>query len=64
MSNVFSEEEKARRWQEIRIRQHRLRSSGFHRGNPMEQSMLKSGFTREDIKGNKLAQQIIVCSSF
>ncbi|CAG7728856.1 unnamed protein product, partial [Allacma fusca] len=44
------EEEKARRWQEIRIRQNRLRHSGIHRGNPMEQSMLKSGFTMSDIK--------------
>ena len=48
---LSSESEKARRWDEIRVRQHRLRSSGFHRGNPMEQSMLKSGFTMSDIKG-------------
>lgn len=47
----FREQEKARRWQEIRLRQNRLRADNVTRNATLEQSMLKSGFTMSDING-------------
>jgi hypothetical protein len=53
---VFSEGEKNRRWQEIRMRQHRLKATGqvtnaMRQNNNFEQSMQKAGFSMNDIKG-------------
>jgi hypothetical protein len=54
---VFSEGEKNRRWQEIRMRQHRLKATGqvtnaMRQNNNFEQSMQKAGFSMNDIKGS------------
>jgi len=52
--SCFSEEEKNRRWHEIRIRQHRLKATGQssrRQDNNFEQSMQKAGFSMSDIKG-------------
>lgn len=49
---MFREQEKVRRWQEIRLRQNRLRADNVTRNATLEQSMLKSGFTMSDINGN------------
>ncbi len=48
---VFSENEKQRRWQEIRKRQHRLISE-VDRSTPAHiEQIMKSGFSITDIKG-------------
>ena len=51
---LIREMEKARRWQEIRMRQHRLRvelDSRTLSPAPLEQSLLTSGFSIFDLKG-------------
>lgn len=48
----YREQEKGRRWQEIRLRQNRLRADNVTRNATLEQTMLKSGFTMSDINGN------------
>jgi len=48
---VFSEQEKQRRWQEIRIRQHRLLSQSEHATPAHIEQIMKSGFSMSDIKG-------------
>ena len=42
-----------RRWQEIKIRQHRLKAEAESQSTPahIEQMMMKSGFSMSDIKG-------------
>lgn len=47
----FSEQEKQRRWQEIRIRQHRLLSQSEHATPAHIEQIMKSGFSMSDIKG-------------
>lgn len=47
----FSENEKARRWEEIRIRQHRLMTEVEHATPAHLDHIMKSGFTMNDIKG-------------
>lgn len=47
---VCSEQEKARRWQEIRIRQHRLMSDVETLQPANIEHIMKSGFTMNDIK--------------
>lgn len=52
MKKICSEDEKTRRWQDIRVRQHRLRATGqYIRTNNLEQTIQKAGFTMSDIKG-------------
>ena len=48
----YREQEKGRRWQEIRLRQNRLRADNVTRNATLEQTMLKSGFTMSDINGD------------
>ncbi|CAG0896856.1 unnamed protein product, partial [Cyprideis torosa] len=51
-NSFIDESEKSRRWQEIRIRQHKLRAEYDSRPNPqLEQSLISSGFSMSDIKG-------------
>ncbi|XP_063919785.1 ryanodine receptor isoform X1 [Zophobas morio] len=52
-STFISEDEKMRRWQEIKIRQHRLKAEAESQSTPahIEQMMMKSGFSMSDIKG-------------
>lgn len=47
----LSEQEKQRRWQEIRIRQHRLLSQSEHATPAHIEQIMKSGFSMSDIKG-------------
>ncbi|XP_035704010.1 ryanodine receptor isoform X5 [Folsomia candida] len=48
----IDENEKTRRWQDIRLRQHRLKATAqTTRTNNFEQSMAKAGFSISDIKG-------------
>lgn len=47
----FSEEEKMRRWQEIRIRQNRLLAEAEQTTPAHIEQIMKSGFTMNDIKG-------------
>lgn len=51
-SQFITEDEKMRRWQEIKMRQHRLKAEVESQATPahMEQ-ILKSGFSMSDIKG-------------
>lgn len=46
-----SEEEKMRRWQEIKIRQHRLRAEADNTTPAHIEQIMKSGFSLTDIKG-------------
>jgi hypothetical protein len=48
---VYSEEEKIRRWQEIKIRQHRLLAEADQTHPAHIEQIMKSGFTMNDIKG-------------
>jgi len=50
-----------RRWQEIRLRQNRLRADTVMRNASLEQSMLKSGFTMSDINGIRVLRSLIIC---
>lgn len=50
-SNFISEEEKMRRWQEIRIRQHRLKIEADQSTPAHIEQIMKSGFSMSDIKG-------------
>jgi hypothetical protein len=45
------EAEKIRRWQEIKIRQHRLLAEADHTQPAHIEQIMKSGFTMSDIKG-------------
>lgn len=48
----YSEEEKMRRWQEIKVRQHRLRAEVDNQTTPAHiEQIMKSGFSMSDIKG-------------
>lgn len=47
----FSESEKARRWQEIKIRQHRLLTETEQSTPAHLEQIMKSGFSLSDIKG-------------
>lgn len=49
----FSEEEKVRRWNEIKIRQHRLKVEADQQQGPPAhiENIMKSGFSMSDIKG-------------
>jgi len=47
----ISDQEKQRRWQEIRIRQHRLLSQSEHATPAHIEQIMKSGFSMSDIKG-------------
>lgn len=49
----ISDQEKQRRWQEIRIRQHRLLSQSEHATPAHIEQIMKSGFSMSDIKGFK-----------
>jgi hypothetical protein len=48
---LHSEAEKIRRWQEIKIRQHRLLAEADHTQPAHIEQIMKSGFTMSDIKG-------------
>lgn len=48
---LFSEKEKTRRWEEIRLRQHRLMAEIEHTTPAHIDHIMKSGFTINDIKG-------------
>jgi hypothetical protein len=48
---VHSEGEKVRRWQEIKIRQHRLLAEADQTQPAHIEQIMKSGFTMSDIKG-------------
>lgn len=48
---VLSEEEKARRWQEVRIRQNRIQSGDLQGPAHFESSLVDTGFSMSDIKG-------------
>uniref|UniRef100_A0A336KLC6 CSON012070 protein n=1 Tax=Culicoides sonorensis TaxID=179676 RepID=A0A336KLC6_CULSO len=48
-SNFISEQEKARRWEEIRIRQHRLLAEADNVMSSNMDHIMKSGFTMNDI---------------
>jgi hypothetical protein len=48
---LHSEAEKMRRWQEIKIRQHRLLAEADHTQPAHIEQIMKSGFTMSDIKG-------------
>lgn len=51
-SNFIDENEKARRWEEIKIRQHRLLAEVAEQTTPAHiDHIMKSGFTMNDIKG-------------
>lgn len=53
-SDFISEQEKARRWEEIKIRQHRLIAEVEAQSQPSPahiEHIMKSGFTMSDIKG-------------
>lgn len=48
----FREDEKRRRWDEIKIRQHRLKAEVIDQGPPAHiENIMKSGFSMSDIKG-------------
>jgi ryanodine receptor 2 len=47
----FSEKEKARRWEEIRLRQHRILAEAEHTTPAHIEQIMRSGFTMNDIKG-------------
>lgn len=49
----LSESEKARRWQEIKIRQHRLLTETEQSTPAHLEQIMKSGFSLSDIKGYK-----------
>jgi len=54
LSFKCSQEEKVRRWEEIRMRQHRLRAMGHGQVkhvNLQSQAYMKSGFTMGEIDG-------------
>jgi hypothetical protein len=51
----YSEEEKVRRWQEIKIRQHRLLAEADQTHPAHIEQIMKSGFTMNDIKGMYLS---------
>ncbi|KAE9543520.1 hypothetical protein AGLY_002320 [Aphis glycines] len=51
LPNFIDEQEKQRRWQEIRIRQHRLLSQSEHATPAHIEQIMKSGFSMSDIKG-------------
>lgn len=53
---MFSEAEKIRRWQEIRIRQHRLLAESDQTTPAHIEQIMKSGFSMSDIKGMSLAR--------
>lgn len=48
---LHSETEKVRRWQEIKIRQHRLLAEADQTQPAHIEQIIKSGFTMSDIKG-------------
>ena len=48
---LHSEAEKVRRWQEIKIRQHRLLAEADQTQPAHIEQIMKSGFTMSDIKG-------------
>lgn len=48
---IFSEEEKNRRWQEIKSRQRRLLTESEHPTPAHIEQIMKSGFSINDIKG-------------
>lgn len=48
---IISEKEKTRRWEEIRLRQHRLMAEAEHTTPAHIDHIMKSGFTINDIKG-------------
>lgn len=49
---ILSEDEKMRRWQEIKIRQHRLKAEAEQQTTPAHiEQIMKSGFSMSDIKG-------------
>ncbi|KAI4471407.1 ran binding protein 9-related [Holotrichia oblita] len=51
-STFISEDEKMRRWQEIKVRQHRLRAEVDNQTTPAHiEQIMKSGFSMSDIKG-------------
>ncbi|KAJ8920014.1 hypothetical protein NQ315_006545 [Exocentrus adspersus] len=51
-SAFISEEEKIRRWNEIKIRQHRLKAEADQQGPPAHiENIMRSGFSMSDIKG-------------
>lgn len=47
----FSEKEKTRRWEEIRLRQHRILAEAEHTTPAHLDHIMRSGFTMNDIKG-------------
>ena len=49
--SITSEKEKTRRWEEIRLRQHRLMAEAEHTTPAHIDHIMKSGFTINDIKG-------------
>jgi ryanodine receptor 2 len=51
IASFFSEKEKMRRWEEIRLRQHRLMAEAEHTTPAHIDHIMKSGFTINDIKG-------------
>lgn len=48
---LFSEEEKMRRWQEIKLRQHRLKAEAEQSTPAHIEQIMKSGFSMSDLKG-------------
>ncbi|CAG9853862.1 unnamed protein product [Phyllotreta striolata] len=51
-SQFISEDEKRRRWDEIKIRQHRLKAEASDQGPPAHiENIMRSGFSMSDIKG-------------
>ncbi|XP_025830516.1 ryanodine receptor [Agrilus planipennis] len=50
-SEFITEEEKSRRWQEIKIRQHRLRAEANQTTPAHIEQIMKSGFSISDLKG-------------
>lgn len=48
---LFSEKEKIRRWDEIRLRQHRILAEAEHTTPAHIDHIMRSGFTMNDIKG-------------
>ncbi|KAG5899237.1 hypothetical protein JTB14_035422 [Gonioctena quinquepunctata] len=51
-SQFITEEEKMRRWNEIKIRQHRLKVEADQQGPPAHiENIMRSGFSMSDIKG-------------
>lgn len=60
LSCCFSESEKARRWQEIKIRQHRLLTETEQPTPAHLEQIMKSGFSLSDIKGLSKNMQKLV----